>query len=747
MATKDLTIVIKAKNEAQTAFSKLESGLSSLGSKVFNIQNAITTGFVGVGIKSAIDSSNQLNSALIGLNSVAEAFGQNAEQAKQVAISLSEDGLMSVRDSAAGLKNLLASGFGLEQATNLMLGFKDSAAFGKQGSLEFGQAIVGATEGIKNQNSILVDNAGITKNLSVILSDAGYSAQDLGKVTTDVGIRTALYNGILKEAAIFQGDAAKLSETLGGKQAELSTKIFNTKAAIGEGLAPVVSRFIEEINKWIDKMGGPAGITKKTTELIDKTTALVNALQPLVVVVGGSAGVAWAFTKAVSLAKGFTAALQFLALQSAATQASMSGLRLAILGLPLGITIAVALAGFTLVMNQIRSLKKEIGEQVASEGGLYEMRQKYIKEYSEMMKSEDSSVRKLGKAKLDLLAKTIQNQDNGTKIELSGYRARVQAAQAEINQKEKVNKLIDNLKNKLTETQTASGSLTFPPSFSGGAAAATDSAKKLKEETDELKKSYEGFSDSIDSFAESSNEALASVKEKIAGLQKEMQSLVVGNVKNNLGVNSDLANEYVKQEQKVADLQAQFNKETDAEKKSSLLSQLEFEKAELQKFSTIAIAYENDVNEARRRNGLSDIARAVEDLNQKRTIMNMEFEEKFKQINAELALEEAKRDKIVELQKYANQMTEKYLAQQELITTDSLNREIAKYNELAKAISAAKSGKTSSYLSYNKDTQAKAGQNVAPVNITITGNTLLDSRSAEKIGDMLVKKLSLNGGV
>jgi hypothetical protein len=38
--------------------------------------------------------------------------------------------------------------------------FKDSAAFGRQGALEFGQAIVGATEGIKNGNSALVDNAG-----------------------------------------------------------------------------------------------------------------------------------------------------------------------------------------------------------------------------------------------------------------------------------------------------------------------------------------------------------------------------------------------------------------------------------------------------------------------------------------------------------------------------------------------------------------------------------------------------------
>lgn len=50
----------------------------------------------------------------------------------------------------------------------MMNRFKDSAAFGRQSSLSLGEAVKSATEGIKNENSILVDNAGVTKNVSMM---------------------------------------------------------------------------------------------------------------------------------------------------------------------------------------------------------------------------------------------------------------------------------------------------------------------------------------------------------------------------------------------------------------------------------------------------------------------------------------------------------------------------------------------------------------------------------------------------
>lgn len=172
-------------------------------------------------LSQAVNESTKLTNAMIGLSSVAGAFGQDIEKTKQAAQDLAKDGLMTVSEAAAGLKNLIGSRFKLDEAIQLMNAFKDAAAFNRQGQLEFGQAIVGATEGIKNQMSMMVDNAGITKNLGLILKEAGYKEQDLGRAATDAGVRHALLNGILKEAAAFAGDAERATRTYTGQMTKL----------------------------------------------------------------------------------------------------------------------------------------------------------------------------------------------------------------------------------------------------------------------------------------------------------------------------------------------------------------------------------------------------------------------------------------------------------------------------------------------------------------------------------------------
>jgi hypothetical protein len=295
MATeKQLTILINAKDNASRELQKVGGAFNTLKNTTISLSSVMKTtafalGAVGGGmayaLKMTTDASNELNNSLIGLNSVAAAFKQDTTAAKQAAIDLAKDGLMSVKDAAAGLKNLLATGFSLPEAINLMNAFKDSAAFNRQGTLEFGQAIEGATQGIKNQNSILVDNAGITKNLSIILKEAGYSQQDLMNVTSDASVRQALYNGLIKEASIFQGDAAKMSGTLAGQQAALGTQIFMVKAAIGDALAPVMSAIVTKIMEMIQSVGGPQGITAKMMQYQDTIMSIVELMFALVQVI------------------------------------------------------------------------------------------------------------------------------------------------------------------------------------------------------------------------------------------------------------------------------------------------------------------------------------------------------------------------------------------------------------------------------------------------------------------------------
>lgn len=218
-------------------FEGVATRAAAVGSFFGNIASGIARSFaqgIGTAIRDAVRLSSEFANAFLGLSSVARAFGTDANRAKDAARSLSADGLMPLKDSATGLKNLLASGFNLQQSVQLMNAFKDSAAFGRQGALSFGEAVATATSGIKSGNSILVDNAGVTKNLSQILKEAGFSAQDLSRASSDVSVRMALFNGILKETRAQTGDAAKLAETYSGQVSRLSTSYDTLLGTLGD---------------------------------------------------------------------------------------------------------------------------------------------------------------------------------------------------------------------------------------------------------------------------------------------------------------------------------------------------------------------------------------------------------------------------------------------------------------------------------------------------------------------------------
>jgi len=219
-------------------------------------------------IRRSIKETINMQNSLAGLSSAAKAFNHDVGAVNQAAKDLSADGLMTLADAATGLKNLMMSGFGLQESINLMERFKDIAAFNRQGALGFGEAIRGATEGIKNQNSALVDNIGLTKNLTMILKEAGYSEQDLMKVTTDAGVRQALYNGLLKEASYFTGDAAKMTKLLSGRMAQTSVNVQKLYWALESAIDKPLTEFLETVNEILAKM----------TEWISRNKDLVGSL-------------------------------------------------------------------------------------------------------------------------------------------------------------------------------------------------------------------------------------------------------------------------------------------------------------------------------------------------------------------------------------------------------------------------------------------------------------------------------------
>lgn len=182
----------------------------------------------------AAEASTRMSNALLGLTTVAKATGNDLGSVTAAAKELSKDGLAPIADVAAGLKNLLSKGFSLPEAIRLLKVTKDSAAFGRQAMISFGDAIRGVTEGIKNENSMMTDNGGITTNLSVMYKEYAATIGTTADKLNEAQKRQAILNGFMKEGEKTAGDAARAADTYAGAKGRLATAIERATAKLGD---------------------------------------------------------------------------------------------------------------------------------------------------------------------------------------------------------------------------------------------------------------------------------------------------------------------------------------------------------------------------------------------------------------------------------------------------------------------------------------------------------------------------------
>lgn len=225
---------------ASTTTVTFHDNLQNLYLRFQGIQSVL--GMLKSSLGGFLSEFNRMQSAMLGLESISVFKGVDPATAKDALnnLQLVKNGLLSVSDASTSLKNLLASNFTLEQSVELLQRLGDSAAFGRQESLSFGQAVRSATEGIKNGNSILVDNAGVTKNLSAMLEEAGFKAQDLSRAGQDAGVRMAIFSGIMSETTGQIGNAAKLMQSSQGALVLFDKSVTDLKISFGALLSAVI---------------------------------------------------------------------------------------------------------------------------------------------------------------------------------------------------------------------------------------------------------------------------------------------------------------------------------------------------------------------------------------------------------------------------------------------------------------------------------------------------------------------------
>lgn len=262
--------------------NEMNRGFGSMTNSLTKIGKLIATAFGAAAIikfgKDSIDAASNLSNAWLGLGSIVEGQGKSFSKAKGFINDYISDGLVPLENAVTAYKNLAARGYETDQIEQLMTALKNSAAFNRQASYTMGEAIQTATEGLKNENSILVDNAGVTKNVSVMWREY---AQSLGvgeRSLTLAQKRQAEFNGIMEETKFQMGDAAKLAGTYSGQVAMLSFNFQQLKVAVGEALIPIAQAVLPGINAIIAALTKLANMFAKVTALLfGKSTKVVAA--------------------------------------------------------------------------------------------------------------------------------------------------------------------------------------------------------------------------------------------------------------------------------------------------------------------------------------------------------------------------------------------------------------------------------------------------------------------------------------
>lgn len=229
---------------ANRASSKISSSLMKIGKAVaiaFSVTKIVQFG------KTCLEVATETTNAWIGLNSILTGQGKSFNQAKQFIQDYVSDGLVPLNNAVAAYKNLSLRGYNSEQIQKTMNALKNSATFARQSTYSLGEAVQTATEGLKNENSVVVDNAGVTKNVSKMWEDYAKSIGKTKNQLTQAEKIQAEVNGILEETKFQSNDAAIYANTYSGKLAQLNSAFINMKTAIGNAIQPIAKIFIPVI--------------------------------------------------------------------------------------------------------------------------------------------------------------------------------------------------------------------------------------------------------------------------------------------------------------------------------------------------------------------------------------------------------------------------------------------------------------------------------------------------------------------
>lgn len=262
-------------------------GLASAISIAFSITAVVNFG------KTCINTAIEVENAWVGLNSIINGQGKSFDNAKKFIQEYISDGLVPLKNAVTAYKNLSIRGYTDEQIKSVMIAFKNSATYARQSQYTLGDAISTATEGLKNENSIVVDNAGVTKNVAKMWEDYAKSIGVTYNSLTKQQKIEAEVAGILEETKYQMGDATRYASTYSGQLARLNAIFTNFKTKIGNILKVIASRFlpliitaisglerlVDKTTSWLNSMGIQTDVVSTLTDVSNSADTLTDSIE------------------------------------------------------------------------------------------------------------------------------------------------------------------------------------------------------------------------------------------------------------------------------------------------------------------------------------------------------------------------------------------------------------------------------------------------------------------------------------
>src|SRR5574344_1656344 len=262
----------KGQIEANKAFSDISNGGVNAGKIVAGAFGVVAA----AGVMKLIDKLEDCTQvaidnkkALMGLESVAKAYGVSVEDATKATKDFTNDGLLQMKSATTGMKNILSTGFNITEAMNLSKALKDIGAFNNVTG-DLGQAFEDATKGMRTGSIELIENIGLTQKLSAVMKAANIDVSNGIDLTNNAAQRNAFYNMVLKEGEKFKGNAAKLANDQAASQEKANAAMKEAADAIGNRLLPAYSNLmgvIADVAKEAKIAFTPTNLEKTTAEV------------------------------------------------------------------------------------------------------------------------------------------------------------------------------------------------------------------------------------------------------------------------------------------------------------------------------------------------------------------------------------------------------------------------------------------------------------------------------------------------